>query len=293
MIDFIAEVSSNHNRDLNRCKKFVDVAAKIGCSAIKFQLFKIDEMFAPEILQRSPRHKARKDWELPVEFLPEIKHQCRLNNIEFGCTPFYIEAVDELYPYVDFYKISSYDLPRRDGLLKEIAGTGKPVILSTGLATLDEVLDTVMHLGNSGCSQLKILHCVSCYPTRHSDCNLAAIETLRRTTGLSVGWSDHSVSPSVIYRAVHRWDASIIEFHLDIDKEGIEYAGDYNWLPGHIGEVIVNVNLGFSTDGNGSKEPSIRELETKEVDWRADVDGLRPVKSIREDYYPLYLRELK
>ena len=102
---FIAEVSSNHNTSLERSIEFVETAAQIGCSAIKFQLFKIDELFAPEILAVSSEHEKRRKWELPLAFLPELFAASKENNIQFGCTPFYIKAVEELYPYVDFYKI--------------------------------------------------------------------------------------------------------------------------------------------------------------------------------------------
>jgi sialic acid synthase SpsE len=131
---FIAEVSSNHYRDLDRSFAFIDAAAKAHCGAVKFQLFKIDQLFAPEILEKSEAHRRRKDWELPVEFLPQLARRCVENQIQFSCTPFYLAAVDELEPYIDFYKIASYEL-LWDDLLGACARTRKPVILSTGMAT--------------------------------------------------------------------------------------------------------------------------------------------------------------
>ena len=95
---FIAEASSNHGRDLARALGFVDAAADAGCDAVKFQLFKIARMFAPEILTRSEKHRARKDWELPLAHLAPLAERCRERNILFSCTPFYLEAVDELAP---------------------------------------------------------------------------------------------------------------------------------------------------------------------------------------------------
>jgi len=109
-VRFIAEVSSNHNRDINRCLKFIETAKAIGCDAIKFQLFKINEMFAPEALNKSTQYKKREQWELPFEFIPKLCKRCRETRLKFSCTPFYLEAVDELKPYVDFYKIASYEL---------------------------------------------------------------------------------------------------------------------------------------------------------------------------------------
>src|ERR1700740_1948031 len=95
---FIAEASSNHGRDLDRALAFVDAAADCGCDAVKFQLFKIDRMFAPEILSRSAKHRERRNWELPLAHLKPLAERCRDRNIRFSCTPFYIEAVDELAP---------------------------------------------------------------------------------------------------------------------------------------------------------------------------------------------------
>src|SRR3984957_8576121 len=106
----IAEAPSNHGRDLDRARAFVDAAAVAGCDAVKFQLFRIDRMFAPEILARSARHRARAEWELPLEHLAPLAEHCSARKIQFSCTPFYPEAVRELAPFVDFYKIASYEL---------------------------------------------------------------------------------------------------------------------------------------------------------------------------------------
>jgi N-acetylneuraminate synthase len=276
---FIAEVSSNHQRNLARCLKFIDRAAEIGCAAVKFQLFKIRELFAPEALAADQELMRREAWELPVEFLPELARRCKEKKIAFSCTPFYLEAVRELSPYVDFYKVASYELLWSD-LLVAVARIGKPVVLSTGMATLEEVRGAVETLREAGCRELTLLHCVSSYPTRIEECNLAAIETLRRNFGCPAGWSDHTVEPAVIYRAIHAWGASMIEFHLDLDKNGAEYAAGHCWLPEEIEPVIRAAQNGFRSDGSGIKSPAGSELE--EVEWRADPsDGLRPYKRAR------------
>ena len=100
-VSFVAEVSSNHHQDLARCLAFIDAAAAIGCDAVKFQLFTVATMFAPEVLARSPDHRARAAWELPHAFLPEIALHCYGQNVQFICTPFSLKAVEELLPYVD------------------------------------------------------------------------------------------------------------------------------------------------------------------------------------------------
>lgn len=284
---FVAEVSSNHNRNLDRCFEFIDVAAEIGCDAIKFQLFRVEELFAPEILERSEDHRRRKQWELPVEFLPELYKRCNQVGIKFACTPFYLDAVQELLPYVSFFKIASYELLWKD-LLIACAGTGKPVVLSTGMATMQEIEDAVDTLTRAGCKNLTLLHCVSAYPTPVTACNLAAIGTLQKafniqnsTFKINFGWSDHSVSPGVIYRAIHRWNASMIEFHLDLDGKGEEFGAGHCWLPRQIQNVINRVTEGFECDGNSIKFPVQSELADR--DWRADPkDGLRPFAEIRK-----------
>ncbi len=279
---FIAEVSSNHHCDLSRSFDFIDTAADAGCSAVKFQLFKIDQLFSPEVLARSESHRKRKEWELPLEFVPELAKRCSDVGVEFSCTPFYLDAVNELEPYVAFYKIASYEL-LWDDLLAACARTGKPIILSTGMALLGEIQHAVEVLRRNGCPSPTLLHCTSAYPTPYTEANLAAIETIRQATGCEVGWSDHTVEPAVIHRAIHHWGAKVIEFHLDLDGKGEEYASGHCWLPDQIGAVIQDVNKAFLADGNGIKEPVPSELADRL--WRADPsDGLRPLKELRAQW---------
>ncbi|WP_341327687.1 N-acetylneuraminate synthase family protein [Methylotuvimicrobium sp. KM2] len=280
MVKFIAEVSSNHRCDLERSLAFIDTAAKAGCQAIKFQLFKIDRLFVPEVLANSEKHRKRREWELPVEFLPALAKRCQDKGVEFSCTPFYLEAVAELETYVDFYKIASYELLWGD-LLIACALTGKPVVLSTGMATMEEIQHAVDVLKNNGCPAPVLLHCTSSYPTPYAEANLAAIDTLRRETGCEVGWSDHTVEPAVIHRAIHKWGAKVVEFHLDLDGKGEEFAAGHCWLPDQIAAVIKDVNKGIEADGDGVKEPVPSELPDRM--WRADpIDGLRPLKETRD-----------
>ena len=282
MINFIAEISSNHHRDLHRSFQFIDAAANAGCAAVKFQLFKIEQLFSPEILARSEKHRKRKEWELPLEFLPKLAQHCRKVGIEFSCTPFYLDAVAELEPYIDFYKIASYEL-LWDDLLAACAKTGKPIILSTGMALMEEIQHAVEVLRNNGCASPTLLHCTSAYPTPYAEANLAAIETIRQATECEVGWSDHTVEPAVIHRAIHHWGTKVIEFHLDLDGKGEEFGAGHCWLPDQIGAVIKDVSKSFIADGSGVKEPVPSELSDRL--WRADPsDGLRPLKELREEW---------
>lgn len=281
---FIAEASSNHARDLDRALAFVDAAADCGADAVKFQLFKIDRMFAPEILAQSAKHRARRDWELPLAHLAPLAERCSARGIAFSCTPFYVEAVEELRPFVGFYKIASYEL-LVGPLLEACAATGKPVVLSTGMATLEEIELAAATLARAGARDVTLLHCVSAYPTPPEEANLSAIAAIRAATGYPTGWSDHTRSAAVIERAVHRWDAAAVEFHLDLDGNGAEYASGHCWLPEEIAPVIARIRQGFVADGSGFKGPQPSEADDRE--WRADPhDGMRPLSHVRAQWKP-------
>ena len=290
-VEFIAEVSSNHSQDLHRCLRFIDTAKQIGCDGIKFQIFKIDELFAPQIIEKKQQLNKRRAWELPLEFIPKLAKASHKVGLKFSCTPFYLEAVDALKPYVDFYKIASYELLWHK-LLKKCAKTDIPVVMSTGMATVDEIDLAVEAMRSVGAEDITLLQCVSSYPVSASQCNLAAIATLRDRYGCKVGWSCHSVSEAVVYRAVFKWQAAMVEFHMDLDGSGDEFNGDFCWLPEKMASVISNVRQGVgaklsdeSADSDGVKKPV--ESELGERDWRADPsDGLRPLLQLRESWRP-------
>lgn len=279
---FIAEVSSNHHQDIERCYQFIDCAAQIGCDSVKFQLFKIDQLFSPEILEKSEQHRRRKQWELDENYIPLLAERCKQVGIQFSCTPFYLKAVETLEPYVDFFKIASYEL-LWDELIKKCAHTEKPLVLSTGMATMEEIEHAVMVAKNNGCQDLTLLHCVSAYPTPVEEANLAVLKTYKQRFGCKVGWSDHSVSPAVIQRAIHKWNASTIEFHLDLDGKGDEYQSGHCWLPSEIQLVINDARKSFLADGFPEKQTSQSEYADRV--WRADPsDGLRPLRRIRKNF---------
>jgi sialic acid synthase SpsE len=283
---FVAEISSNHNRDLGRAIQMVEAAAKAGCDAVKFQLFKIDELFAPEILATSEIHQSRRQWEIPFEFIPKLADKAHDLGMEFSCTPFYLEAVEELKPYVDFYKIASYELLWHD-LFRSCAATGKPVVFSTGMATQIEIEGALNSINDFPGLDVTILRCTSAYPTPVYEANLKSIASLRivlkpfeEIFNLSFGWSDHTVSIPVLMSAALKYQSSFIEFHLDLDGDGEEYGPGHCWLPDQIGAVIKMVQTAKLADGSGTIEPG--ESEMADRDWRTDAaDGLRPLKRIR------------
>lgn len=278
-VRFVAEASSNHHRDFARSLSLIDAASDAGFDAVKFQLFAVADLFAPAILAGSIEHSSRAAWELPVEFIPELSSYAREIGLEFSCTPFSLAGVARLASHVDFLKVASYELIW-DDLLVECAQTGHPIVLSTGMATMGEVEHAVGVVNDAGCQDLTILHCVSAYPTPTAEANISAIATLREHTGLPVGWSDHTNDPAVIQRAVHRWGASFVEMHLDIDGQGAEFAPGHCWLPDTAEAVITDIRRGIEADGHGRKEPAPSEVADRV--WRADPsDGLRPMLAER------------
>jgi spore coat polysaccharide biosynthesis predicted glycosyltransferase SpsG len=295
MNGFIAEISSNHNGDLARCRKLIAEAARVGCTGVKFQLFRIDKLFAPEILRVSPGHRQRRRWELPLRFLPELSAAARDAGLKFGCTPFDLDAVDELAPYVDFLKVASYELPWLD-LVHACAATSLPLIVSTGMADAGEAWSAVEAALESGCRDLTMLHCVSRYPVPEHACNLAAIGTLREMmaanfapdwpeVAFKAGWSDHSVSAGVIGRALRHWAADTIEFHFDLEGDGAEFGGGHCWLPDTIAPVIAGGFAPVAPDCDGSGRIAPLPEDLPERAWRADPsDGLRPTLAVRRDW---------
>ena len=235
MTQFISEISSNHNSNLKRSLKLINVSSKIGFDIVKFQLFKIDKLFSKEILFKSKNHRDRKKWELKEKYIPILAKECKKNKIKFCVTPFYLEAVDIIKPYVDFIKIASYEILWEDLLIK-CAKTKKPIIISTGMASMSEIeytykiakkygskditllycvsnypskisdfnLNNIKILKKNGAKKIIILHCVSNYPAKLKSLNLSAISTLRKKTKLDIGWSDHSAKSLVVYKAIQK-----------------------------------------------------------------------------------------
>ncbi len=288
-VRFVAEVSSNHAQDMNRAKEFIDVAAQIGCDAVKFQLFRIEDLFSEEILSRSEAHRQRKAWELPPDFLPELAAHTSRNKMLFGCTPFSLEAVSQLEPYVDYYKIGSYELLWK-ALFDSCYATGKPLSFSTGMATIEEIDQALDWVTGDANIPITLLHCNSAYPTPVKDVNLQSMSYLedrykdKYDPGqVSIGYSDHSRNPAVIYRAVHNFRATEIEFHMDLDTSGAEYQAGHCWLPEEMAQVIDTVRTGM--DAGGTYDVIVSESEKSDREWRADPsDGLRPLNHVRKGF---------
>ena len=281
MTNFIAEIGSNHNRCYDRTMALIAKAKEVGCWGVKFQLFHPDRLYAP-IPRNAKKIEVARNWSLPLGWLYDIAQKCKKLHLQFGCAPFDLESADQLRGLVDFYKISSYDILRID-LIKccsDLAfATGASVMISVGMASPEEIRNaySVVRKEFVHAKRITLLHCVSNYPARPEECNLNKIGMYRQLYKCLVGWSDHTTSPGVIYRAVMR-GASVVEFHMDLeDMRGNESQFGHCWHPADIKRVIDNVAIGDMADIGPYG------MDHKHRAERADPgDGLRPMKEARK-----------
>lgn len=208
----IAEIGINHGGNVGVAKKLIDSAAKTGCDAVKFQTY-ITEKRVP---QDSPIFDILKKCELPLSAFGELKEHASQCNLCFFSTPFDEESLTCLQEIgCDLYKVASFDVVNHK-FLSLIAQTEKPVILSVGMANIDEIKSAYRILQN-GTEKIALLHCVSAYPTQGQDANLAAIYELQDKFDCVIGQSDHTNDIQVPLYAVAA-GAQIIEKHYKIDE---------------------------------------------------------------------------
>lgn len=288
-VKFIADVGSNHNQDINRIEKLIIIAKEMGCHAVKFQLFRGDKLYAPEFPEKIKEAHAQ---ELSLKFIPKIFAICHAHKIEFHCTPFDLEAVEILKPYVDQFKISSYDILNLD-LIKVCLETDKPLGISFGnWKDEKEILNIINFIEYHPLyflyikrGLLTLYHCISKYPAKAEECNmentfyLMQLRTSKWSETIKFGWSDHTVQPGVIYAAAAN-EIDCIEFHLDLeDGQGLEYKHGHCWRPSQIKSVIKTVRV-----MEAANTPIIEKLPSDNYKWRSDSeDGMRPLKEFRKD----------
>lgn len=210
----IAEIGINHGGDIKTAFKLIDSAARTGCDAVKFQTY-LTEKRAPKGNQTI--FDILKKCELPFEAFGELKQYAQNKEIDFFSTPFDRESVDYLRSIdTDLYKVASFDVVNH-ALLRDVAATGKPVILSVGMAGLDEIQDAYKIL-KKGTENIAILHCISSYPLAEDQANLSAIHELREAFDCIIGYSDHTPGIMVPLYAV-AVGAQIIEKHYKVDED--------------------------------------------------------------------------
>jgi len=209
----IAEIGLNHGGNLSDAKRLIDSAARTGADAVKFQTYRTET----RVPEGSPILDVLKKCELPFGAFAELKDYAQRNRLEFFSTPFDSESVDYLESIdVGVYKVASFDVPNLP-FLKKVAQTGKPVILSTGMSSLEEIR-TAVDVLKVNARRVTLMHCVSAYPTREEDANLAVIHRLREEFECVIGQSDHTNDIRVPLYAVAA-GAQVIEKHYKVSKD--------------------------------------------------------------------------
>ena len=245
----------------------IGLAAGAGADAVKFQTLRRDKLVAPRVyldgvLRENPVYRGFSNLELPDEWHQTLKNAAAAAGIEFISTPFHLEVVDLLEGIgVSTYKIASGDITFRP-LLEAVGRTGKPVILSTGASTLDEVGRALEVLDRAGAGEVTLLHCVSCYPAVPEEMNLRALVTLRQTFGRPVGISDHSGRSFAAIAAV-ALGASVVEKHLTFDRDLPGPDHNYAMTPTEFAQMVADIRRLETALGDGVKAPSASESEKR------------------------------
>jgi len=266
----IAEAGVNHNGKVELAYKLVDKAVEAGVDAIKFQTFKAENLvtkFADKAAYQKEQTdniesqlQMLKKLELSFSDFINLKRYCDKKDIIFLSTPFDIESIEFLDKLgLDIFKIPSgeiTDLPylRRIGCLK------KKVILSTGMSTLDEISDAIKIIRKNGTNDLIVLHCNTEYPTPYEDVNLNAMNTIKNTFKVKVGYSDHTLGIEIPIAAV-ALGAEVIEKHFTLDKnmKGPDHKASLE--PYELKEMVKCIRNIEKSFGNGIKEPSASEYK--------------------------------
>ena len=264
MTKFICEIGSNHNQNLYRCFEIIEFAKQIGFWGVKFQYFKADTLYKPEMEKEIESMKVK---ELPFEFIPKIYEFCKKNKIQLGFSVFDLSSPEKLKEHCDFLKISSYEFLWKDLILKCLQ-TEKDLFLSSGMTNDKEFKNILKFIaGYNINSKICIFHCASLYPAMATHCNLAVLERLKNIIKpYKIGWSDHTNREGVIYEAVAN-GADYIEMHMDLDGDGWEY-GKHCWLPSGAKRVIHNVEVMQAAKGQPIKEALIYE----DLDMRVNIE---------------------
>jgi len=218
----IAEIGSNHNHDLDLAKRLIDSAAMAGVDAVKFQTFRAGDHYSKktpgfDYLDGADTFSLIESLELDRAWQEPLQQHALENGVHFFSSPCDVDAVEGLKALdVPAYKVASFDLPDT-GLIGLMAQTGKPVILSTGMASMDDIGRAIEACRDADNDQIALLQCTSLYPAPVGLGNLAAMATMREKFEVVVGYSDHTDGDHVTLAAV-ALGASIIEKHFTLDR---------------------------------------------------------------------------
>lgn len=286
-IYIIAEAGVNHNGNIDLARKLIVSAKQAGADCVKFQTFRADQVAtaaAPKAsyqLQVTDRDESQlemlKKLELDFDAHKELIEFCKQTEIDFLSTPYSIEDVAFLEQLgVTSYKVASGQLIE-PLFLQAIARTGKPMIVSTGMATLSEVRDAVKAIRNTGNNRISLLQCTTNYPSRPEDANLRTIQTMASEFDILTGYSDHTQTDTACLVAVGL-GARIIEKHLTLDKNmpGPDHSASAD--PEEFGRLVSLIREAEMTMGSGIKEPCAAERENAKG-MRRSIVAKRPIRS--------------
>lgn len=270
----------NHNGDFEMAKELVDAAAEAGVDAVKFQTYNADQVISPNAPKAEYQKKTTDPFESQLAMARELEltdeetralaEYCNAKGIQFLSSPFDLESVDLLVELdVPAIKVGSGELTNWP-LLRKVATSGKPLIVSTGMSFLAEVDETVRLLEREGVEELLLLHCVSSYPAVPEDANLKAMETMVKAFGRPVGFSDHTLGVEVALSAV-ALGACFIEKHFTLDKHlpGPDHQASLE--PRQLASLVRSIRTVESAAGNGKKVPAQSEEDIRGLARRSLV----------------------
>jgi N,N'-diacetyllegionaminate synthase len=274
----IAEAGVNHNGDYENAKKLIIAASNAGADYVKFQTFKADKLVSKAAKKADyqlinsndngdTQYEMLKQLEMPEAWYYELIKYANHCGIKFLSTGFDEESIDFLESLsIDFFKIPSGEITNKP-FLKHIARKGKPIILSTGMANLEEISDAIRVLNENGIShnELTVLHCNTEYPTPMSDVNLKAMCLLKDEFKINIGYSDHTLGIEVPIAAV-AMGAKVIEKHFTLDKKmkGPDHKASLD--PDELKAMVYAIrNIEKAIAGSGIKEASQSEMKNMQV----------------------------
>jgi N-acetylneuraminate synthase/N,N'-diacetyllegionaminate synthase len=275
----IAEAGVNHNGDVELGKKLIEAAKFAGADAVKFQAFRAERLASSGARKATYQNTVAGDdsqlemlrkLELTEDEFRVLSNHSRKKGVVFLSSAFDFESADLLDRLgVVAYKMGSGELTNLP-LLRYIGGKGRPVILSSGMSTMEEVEEALEAVKGAGCDRIVLLHCVSSYPTRAEDANLRVIRTLRDRFGVLVGFSDHTLS-LVIPAASVALGAVIVEKHLTLDHNLPGPDHGMSLEPDEFNEMVKNIREVEASLGDGVKRVTESEKGVREVARRSVV----------------------